>query len=668
MAKIATINDSFNDGTINVIWGQQTGLETESGGNLVLPILSGTTTDRGIYRTAYDDAEDSFAHVKIIDAGSQVGSARFHPLSIEFFDSGDNNLGVLRWAITIGLIVASVIDNFGNENAIYFTGYNTTVHKWVRIREASGTTYFGYSTNGYSWTTAGSLASPFDMTRAVAHVDAFTIADPGPAYNVKVDNYNVLASAVSVSGDSTATANGYATYFASITAQGDSIATARASNFSQPQAIDRKKYMYKIYSPSGTFLGLWSDVISEFTYSQEINSAGSAIEVELARNSDTLFISLSEITTEGGVILTTEDDNPLVVTIQSGNQIGEGSNVDLNLRVDVYVFYGQQGILGTESGEEILTESGVEILADKGAPNGRRIFTGYISRYVSRYGSTETTRVTILSFGDELDNYVIEDSGDTTVPYLSQDPGSIVRDILDKYSSDGGVVDYTNSTVSITATTVTYTFRVNTTLEGIKKSLELAPSNWFWYVDMGQSLVYFQPRQTHAQHTFLLGKHIESLNLERHIEDLTNIIYFSGGDTGGGENLFKKYQNATSITNYRRGLQRISDNRVTLESSANIISESELERLSQPRYRSSVVILDKVYDLEDINLGDMIQFRNFGNFVDSLLLQIVSIDYSPDKVRLQLDSLLPSVNKRVADIKRNLDTVNTQFNPDAPDT
>lgn len=655
MAKFDTLHDDFNDGSIDGSkWAQNGAGTTESGGALNIPKALNASTNIGLQSINTYDLEDSYAQVKVVDRGTQLSNWQLLPLGL--FQGSD----LLTWQIIDSTIYAFA------PSEIYSAAYSSTTHKWLRIRETSGTIHFEYSTSGLSWSTAATTTTSFDISAMTVVMEGNTTSPTSDAATLRLDNFNVLIGAINAQADSTATAIAVVTHFLSATALGDSSATARASNFSQPQEIDRKTYLYKVYDTEDNFLGLWNDVVSELTYSQEINSAGSSIEVQLARNSDTLFTGLFEIATEAGVTITTEDDNPLVAVTQSGNQIGPDSTVDLNLRVDIYVFYGREGILGTEDGEDLLTEESVEILATVGSPNGRRIFTGYISRYVSRYGSSETTQVSLLSFGDELDNYVIEDAGDTTVPYLSQDPSDILRDVLDKYTSAGGIVSYAGSTISNTSTTVTYTFKVNTTLEGIKKSLELAPSDWFWYLDMGQNLIYFQPRPAIAQHTFILGKHIENLNLEKYIEDITNVIYFTGGDTGGGENLFKKYVDTASITANRRGLQRISDNRVTLESSADIISESELDRNSEPRYRSSITILDKVYDIESISLGDVVQFRNFGNYVDSLLLQVVSINYQPDKIGLQLDTLLPSVNKRVADIRRNLDSVNTLENPDTP--
>ena len=250
--------------------------------------------------------------------------------------------------------------------------------------------------------------------------------------------------------------------------------------------------------------------------------------------------------------------------------------------------------------------------------------------------------------------------------YNSYDPSDILKNIIDLYTTDGGIVSYDTTTIDDTNTVVSYTFNTSTTLDGVKKSLELAPSDWYWYLDMRNNLIHFHDRPNTPKHTFVLGKHIKELDIEQYIDDITNVIYFSGGDTGGGNNLYLKFTDPTSETNYRRGLKLYSDNRVTLTDSATIIAQSELERNSTPRYRSSVVILDRVYDIETIELGDLVTFRNFDNYVDELEMQVVGIDYNPNMVRLQLDTLLPRVSKRLEDIRRNLNKQETLSNPTAP--
>lgn len=470
-----------------------------------------------------------------------------------------------------------------------------------------------------------------------------------------------------LSGTSDMSADFYTVFHLEVVLSGTSGLTVSYTVVNPISEVE-KKFAYKVYDLDGNFIGQWDDVVSDFTYSQEINSAGSSIDVVLARNSDTLQPDLENLLDQSDDEITTQNSLPINVILQLPDSVGPASNVVLNYDVDIYIYYGSYGQLATEDSNELTTEDGITLLGQQGTPDGSLIFQGYISKYTSKYGGDEKTTVTLSSYGAELDNYMIESAGSTTVAFNSYDPSVILTEIIDQYESDGGVVSYDATTIDNTETVVSYTFNTSTTLEGVKKSLELAPSDWFWYLDMKQNLIHFHNRPTSPDHYFVLGKHIHELDVEQYIDDITNVIYFSGGDTGGGENLYVKYTDPTSEALYRRGMKKYSDNRVTLQESADIIANSELERNSTPRYRSTVSIVDKVYDIENIKLGDLVAFRNFGNYVDALTMQIVAIDYNPERVQLQLDTLLPRVSKRLEDIKRNLDKQETQANPATPDT
>jgi hypothetical protein len=432
--------------------------------------------------------------------------------------------------------------------------------------------------------------------------------------------------------------------------------------------IEEKIYLAKVYDEDGTFLEVWkNDQISEPSFSQEINEIGSVMTLELARNSDSLATTTEPLQTESGTTITTESGLPLLASTQSRNQVGPGSAVNHNNRVDIFVFYGGVEPLLTELGEEILTEDGEVLLAVNGAPNGKRIFTGFISDINSRYGSTETTAIELSSYGWDLGQWPITtDTGDTTVPFNSYEPSEMVREAIDKFQDDstgfGTFTTRTTTSISNTGTVTSYTFKVNTYEEVLQKAIELMPSGWYFYIGLGDNTVYFREKSEEPVHKFYLGEHIKDLELKSYIGDSTNRVIFTGG---GDPALLKDYVE-TPASRTRRRLERISDGRVELESSAELISEGTIDEKNKVQYRTTVEILSKQYDIESINIGDMVGFRNFGSYVDTLVLQIVGLTYTPDIITLQLDTKIPSMNKRLEDIVRNLKVTENLSVPDAP--
>lgn len=290
---------------------------------------------------------------------------------------------------------------------------------------------------------------------------------------------------------------------------------------------------------------------------------------------------------------------------------------------------------------------------------GHNTAGGYVDgqRYLEQDISGITTP------GGDLYFQLLSATGGVGNIFNSYDPSNIVRELLDNYTSLGGLVSYDDDSVDDTLTTVSYTFKFTTYLEALKKCVELAPQNWWWFVDPSDDVVYFKPLAQEVDHKFLLGKHLSDLEIEYSLEDIVNTVYFSGGDTGGGVNLVTNQSNEESAAQYGTWLKTPTDNRVTDETTANIISESLINQFKDPRFKTSITIPASVYDISTIKIGEIVGFGNFNSLIDSLQLQIMRLQYNGNAVMLDLAILPPSQSKRIEDIKRNLDKEQTKDNP-----
>jgi hypothetical protein len=318
------------------------------------------------------------------------------------------------------------------------------------------------------------------------------------------------------------------------------------------------------------------------------------------------------------------------------------------------------------------------------------IYGSTVNPYADGYSfyndNSATPSYTILSNSD-LAFRVYSSFGLTTAAYNSKDPSTILKGIIDDYNRQGGSLTYTSSSIDLTATTVSYTFNTNSTLEGLKKCLELSPVDWYFYVDQATGIIYFKNRSSARVRPIVFDRDIKSLYFEKTTENIVNQIIFSGGLAAGSTtNLFKKYDNKISQTLYGLHQQRYSDNRVTLSSTSDIIANTILNTRYAPEIRTEVEIINP-YEFESIRPGDVMTFRGFkssgGSLYDvaiydtdyfdfnladpqTFLLQIARYTYEPDRIRLTLSTTPPDVNKRIEDIKRQLDSQATIANPVAP--
>lgn len=256
----------------------------------------------------------------------------------------------------------------------------------------------------------------------------------------------------------------------------------------------------------------------------------------------------------------------------------------------------------------------------------------------------------------------------TDAIFDNYDPSDMIRDAIDGYRSQGGVVSYTDDSIEDTGYSLDYTFVTSTVLEIVKKARELGPANWYWYVDPATQILSFREASTTAAHTFILGEHITAFDFEATIEYIKNVVYFTGGPTAG-VNLLKKYIDSASLHSNRLGMERLSDNRIIAanEPSAAAIADSFMDENSSEVFMTSpLTIHADTYDISTISLGQTVSVVGIGNFVDSVVMQIVGIERRPDTISLELGKLPLRTAAYVDEIKRNLESEQTLANPDSP--
>lgn len=256
-------------------------------------------------------------------------------------------------------------------------------------------------------------------------------------------------------------------------------------------------------------------------------------------------------------------------------------------------------------------------------------------------------------------------TGSTTGSFSSADPTTgMYLPFMQDYAARGGLISF--STPATTGLSLSYTFNTNTILEGVKAVRDMAPDGWYYYLDMGLNKLFLKQVNTTADIVLTKGRHIESLQLAATIENVKNQVFFTGGDTGSGTNLYKTYQDPASVSLYRPRLDRKSDNRVTVTATADAIGGSALSEQKDEGFATTVSIPDKTMDITLVKPGMTIGFNGFGTFVDSLILQIVRVTYTPEEVTVSLGLIPPRLSQAVEQVTRGLLAQQTVANPSTP--
>lgn len=248
--------------------------------------------------------------------------------------------------------------------------------------------------------------------------------------------------------------------------------------------------------------------------------------------------------------------------------------------------------------------------------------------------------------------------------FFAYDPSNIVRTALDLFNDQGGLVTYSSTSVDDTTLAVDYTFRLATVLETTKKGYELSPSTWWYYVDVADNLFHLHDTSGSNDHLFYLGQQLTDLKISQSLSTLKNIVYFSGGDTGSGSNLFRVNKDQSSINSYGQWLDRVSDNRITVSDTADLYSLARIGKFSKPVFNVECTVLRNRYDITTIEVGQTVAFVGFDNFIDDLLLQIVEKRRYPDRVELKLGIPQARIGRAINDLERRLNQLETVNNPD----
>lgn len=254
----------------------------------------------------------------------------------------------------------------------------------------------------------------------------------------------------------------------------------------------------------------------------------------------------------------------------------------------------------------------------------------------------------------------------TTTTYSTDDPVTeMARNILLDYNARGGYIHERDFLA--TGLSLTYTFVVATILDGLKKILELSPAGYYMYVDIGTAEIDILQMSDNADFTVVRGRHITELDIGLSIEQVKNYLLLSGGETAG-VNLYRQYQDTQSSGLYGIRTATKSDNRITVAATANAQGNSFIEENADEVQETTLVLKDEYVDITLFVPGKTIGFRNFGNFIDDLVLQIVRREpnFSDGTVILTLGRLPVRMNDEVQRINRELLNEQTIANPTAP--
>lgn len=462
------------------------------------------------------------------------------------------------------------------------------------VEATTGITTTSITTTNNSATITGNVSSP----TGIANTGVLTSTNPNDQTPV-ISDPNATNTVITPDGSGNFDVflsdliPGTTYYYGIYITDNSGLTTYSYGSFTVNAAIKKKRFYYKVYDTNLRYVTTWSaDVISDPTFRMVVNGGAGQLMVKLGRKY---------------------------------NNFGEGFDVVVGYRVELWVM-------------------------DCDAPNGRKIYTGYISAYAPTIDDEDQyVDITVLGFATNLTAHVLIDppTGDTTITYTNFDPSTVIMDAIDKYHDDGGnYVFYTPTSIAPTNSQMTYTF-INVTIQDtINQAIQFTPFNWYWYVDANGIINMQSANIAYPDHKITIGKDISYMQPNKRLEGIINAVNVVGGNLGV-TSLYNYYERSASITLYGKFETSIQDYRIIDDDTSDMIAKRKLDQFQDPEYRTVLHVVDnngenqlQGVDIESFYPGQTIQVINLAQ---APIIIIQSITYYPDHLEIEASTRLPEI-------------------------
>ena len=360
------------------------------------------------------------------------------------------------------------------------------------------------------------------------------------------------------------------------------------------------RLLYKLYEEDGTFVSTLPDVTSDLSITKEINGGDGAFTFTLARKID---------------------------------DFGEGTDIDFNYRVKVYLF-------------------------DSFNPTGVLVAYGYVLSYEPFLnGNEEGVTVTCLSAVSKLSNdyYRLGTSAvasELGVELADMRADEMMTAVINHYRSTEsnsmiGAPSGLDQTTDNAGALFDFTLRIfnKKHIEALREIAKYfarfkSAGYWFyWRINTAGNLIV-KNISTTATHKFVIGKHITNISGSKTMEGMVNRVYFwNEKGTTSSEYLKSTTDDTTSQNSYDIVSEYINDSSVTNINAANLLSSARIYDNKDPKVKIKVT-LNGEYNLVSIEPGQTCQIFNLKNNPYKLgsdsVLFINSITYEVDSATLEI--------------------------------
>jgi len=315
-------------------------------------------------------------------------------------------------------------------------------------------------------------------------------------------------------------------------------------------------------------------------------------------------------------------------------------------------------------GDDVNLLDEIQIWVQDKDTTGKKIYSGYVTNINTRIdGKQQYVKLTVFGYVSRLGRTLDWDGTDISIVRNSVTPGELVEDVIDNYQSnvaDDRIV-YTADSVDATGTNISYTSNAKNCIQTIDRAREMAGAGWYWYVN-SDNLFTFKEYSTTPDHSFVFGKDVSYLDVNRNVDDVKNEFIFWNGLIADDEHFIStRYYNIDSITNYWNSFSQLTDTRILTDGTADELATAFINAYKDPNVSLTFEVKDnnlgEGYDIESIEPGDTCKILNIedSNIVGDNMV-ITSVSYTPEKVIVMVSDLREITGRSLTNLRRQLDS------------
>ena len=270
--------------------------------------------------------------------------------------------------------------------------------------------------------------------------------------------------------------------------------------------------------------------------------------------------------------------------------------------------------------------------------NNHLLYTWYLSKFTRQFSNdSENIQATFLSLFSLFSEVYYKDWSWETEFTITWTRAEIIKWIVDYVNESYNLFSYTNDTIIDDEVEIDVECSDTKCSDLIKKIVDWTTYHLFVWADW---VVKFKPKPTDISHYFTYEKDVSALTIPEDFEQVVNAVRVQYWYIGWPHSwITSRAEDSESIAKFWRKEQTIVNQNIYWNDSAEQYRDEYLAKSSSWKQNITLVV-NSLYQIENIHPWDTIKIRNIEIEVSWLQVNTVKYQYSQATLQLEYTSSL----------------------------